>query len=232
MKILIIGGTRFVGHHLAEACLAGGHELTLFHRGQTSRGAYPGVTELIGDREHDLALLDGLTFDAAIDTCAYVPRIAKAAAAALAGRVGHYTFVSTVSVYADFSQLGLSEDSELASLKDETVEEVTGETYGGLKVLCERAVNEHLADRAFHLRPGIIVGPRDPTDRFTYWLKRCTREGEILAPAPCDRTLQAIDARDLANWTLERIEAGFVGVRNAAGPTTTFDDMLQACHQA
>ena len=206
-----------------------GHDLTLFHRGQTSVGAYPGARDVIGDREDGLAALDGESFDAAIDTCAYVPRIAGAAAQALKGRVGHYTFVSTVSIYADFSQPGLHEDSDVVHLEDETVEEITGETYGGLKVLCERVVNEHLGDRTFHLRPGIIIGPNDPTDRFTYWVERMARGGEVLAPTPPGRTMQGVDARDLATFTLERIEAGFVGPRNVAGPSTTFADMLAAC---
>lgn len=221
-----------MGHHLAQACMERRHELTLFHRGQTSVGAYPGVREVIGDREDGLAALDGETFDAAIDTCAYVPRVAEAAAKELKGRVGHYTFVSTVSIYADFSLPGLHEDSKVVRLEDETTEEVTGETYGGLKVLCERVVNEHLGDRTFHLRPGIIIGPNDPTDRFTYWVERMARGGEVLAPTPEDRTMQGIDARDLATFTLERIEAGFVGARNAAGPSTTFAGMLSACAEA
>ena len=169
MNLLIIGGTRFVGRHLVEYALAHGHSITLFNRGQSNPDLFPQVEQLRGDRAIDLSLLQDRSRDVVIDTCGYVPRVVRLSAQALVGHIDRYVFISTVSVYAEDNPRGMAEDSPLAKLKDESVEEITGETYGGLKVLCEKAVEQAYPDRALVIRPGLIVGPHDPTDRFTYW---------------------------------------------------------------
>lgn len=217
MKLLILGGTAFVGRHLVEAALHRGHAVTLFNRGKRNPGLFPEVTHAVGDRDGGLGALEGGTWDAVIDTSGYFPRLVKASAEALRERVGLYAFISTVSVYADPAP-GMDEGAPLATLKDPSVETKDGETYGGLKVLCEQAVTEIYADRALIVRPGIIAGPHDPTDRFTYWAKRMAQGGEVWAPGPADAPVQVIDARDLAAWLLRMVEAGGHGTYNAAGP--------------
>ena len=153
MKILILGGTIFLGRQIVEAALARGHEMTLFNRGQHNADLFPQVEKLHGDRAKDLSALTGRRWDAVIDTCGYVPRHVRATAEALADRVDHYTFVSTISVYPDFSQPGITENAPVGKLADETVEEVTGETYGPLKALCEQTAEAALPGRVFNVRP-------------------------------------------------------------------------------
>ncbi len=217
MELLIIGGTRFLGKALVEAALAHGHQVTLFNRGQTNPGWFPEVKKLHGDRNQDLSALQGRSWQAAIDTCAYFPRQVRSLLETLAGRIQHYTFISSISVYADFSQPGLDENSLLATIPDPFIEEITNETYGGLKALCEQAAETHLPGQSLVLRPGLIVGPFDPTDRFTYWPARVARGGEMLAPVP-DWNTQVIDVRDLAEWNIHLVERGMVGIFNATGP--------------
>jgi 2'-hydroxyisoflavone reductase len=245
MRLLIIGGTRFAGRHLVEAALARGHTLTLFNRGQSNPELFPQVEQLHGDRTEDLAPLQGRTWDAVIDTSGYVPRHVRRSAEALAASTDRYVFISTVSVYAESNPRGMDETSPLATLQDESVEEVTGETYGGLKVLCEKAVEQVLPDRALIIRPGLIVGPHDPTDRFTYlpWRThaphatdlRCSagvaQGGEVLAPGNPDQPVQIIDARDMAQWIVSMAEERRTGIFNAVGPdyALTTRSMLEAC---
>lgn len=227
MRLLILGGTVFVGRHLAEAALRRGHEVTLFNRGRDNPDLFPEAEKLRGDRteENGLDALKNGRWDAAIDTCGYVPRLVRQSAGMLADAVGHYTFLSSISVYAGFEKLGIDESAPTGTLEDASVEEVTGETYGPLKALCERAVEEALPGRALHIRPGLIVGPHDPTDRFTYWPVRVARTSrqrdgghDVLVPDAPDMPVQLIDARDLADWTLHQIETGRSGVYNATGP--------------
>ncbi len=231
MRLLIIGGTRFVGRHLVEAASAREHTLTLFNRGQSNPDLFPHVEQLHGDRASDLSSLKGRSWDAVIDTCGYVPRIVRLSAQALAGQTDQYVFISTVSVYAEPYVIGLDEDSPLAALVDDSIEEVTDETYGGLKVLCETAVQQTYADRALIVRPGLIVGPRDHTDRFTYWPHRVAQGGEVLAPGNPDQPVQVIDARDLAQWIVQSVEEKRAGTFNAVGPdyALTTRRMLDAC---
>jgi 2'-hydroxyisoflavone reductase len=231
MHLLIIGGTRFAGRHLVEATLARGHTLTLFNRGQSNPDLFPQVEQLLGDRTEDLAPLQGRTWDAVIDTSGYVPRHVRRSAEALVGATDRYVFISTISVYAENNPRAMAEDSPLAMLKDETVEEVTGETYGGLKVLCEKAVEQVYADRASIVRPGLIVGPHDPTDRFTYWPVRIAQGGEVLAPGNPDQPVQIIDGRDMAQWIISMVEEKRSGIFNAVGPdyALTTRSMLDAC---
>ncbi|MFP5504032.1 MAG: NAD-dependent epimerase/dehydratase family protein [Candidatus Sericytochromatia bacterium] len=216
MKLLIIGGTAFVGRHLVEAALGRGHAVTLFNRGQTNPGLFPEVDHLVGDRDGGLAALGSGEWDAVIDTCGYVPRVVAASAEALRDRVGRYVYVSSISVY-DKPQPGADESSPLHATAPET-EEVTPETYGPLKVLCERAVEAVYGDRCLITRPGIIAGPHDPTDRFTYCVKAMAGEAPVIIPEPRTAPVQVIDARDLAEWTLTMLEQGASGTYNAVGP--------------
>ena len=217
MKLLILGGTAFLGRHLVEAAIARGHEVTLFNRGQHNLDLFPDVEKLRGDRDGDLAALRGERWDAAIDTCGYVPRVVQASAELLADAVEHYTFISSLSVYADTSKIGIDENDPVSTLKEET-EEITGETYGPLKALCEQSAERAMPGRALTIRPGLIAGPHDPTDRFTHWPVRVARGGDVLAPGRRERNVQFIDARDLAEWIVRAVEANPTGVHNADGP--------------
>jgi 2'-hydroxyisoflavone reductase len=237
MKLLILGGTVFVGRHLAQTALARGHTVTLFNRGKHNADLFPAAEKLRGDRNGNLEALKGRQWDAVIDTCGYVPRIVRMSAEALAESVTHYTFISTMSVYPDFMAPGLDEDAPVATMPegtDATSEEVTGGAYGPLKALCEQAVEQAMPGRVLTVRPGLIVGPDDPTDRFTYWPQRMARGGEVLAPERRDLEVQFTDVRDLAEWIIRMIEAGRTGVFNANGPQSalTMGQLLEACRTA
>ena len=218
MKLLILGGTRFLGRHLAEQALAQGHAVTLMHRGRSGPGLFPHAEHRIADRDGDLAALADGEWDSVIDTSAYVPRQVCAVAARLAGRVGQYQLVSTISVYADMDGGGVDEDAALKTLPDPSTETVTGDTYGGLKVLCEEAALAGFAGRCLISRPGLLVGPHDPTGRFSWWLQRLQRGGTVLAPGDPSTPVQFIDARDAAAWMLRQASAGVTGVFNLTGP--------------
>jgi 2'-hydroxyisoflavone reductase len=223
MKILVLGGTRFLGRHLVQQALARGHTVTLLHRGASAQGLFPEAEHRIADRNGDLAAaLAGGHWDCAIDTSAYVPRHVHSVAAVLAGRVAQYQLVSTISVYDDTAAAPLTEDSPRARLSDPATEAITGETYGALKALCEDAAWQHFGRAALVPRPGLIVGPHDPTGRFSWWVRRFLREasrgGEVLAPGEPAAAVQFIDARDLAGWMLAQAEAGTSGAFNLTGP--------------
>jgi 2'-hydroxyisoflavone reductase len=234
MRILIIGGTIFLGRALVDAVLLRGHQLTLFNRGQTNPSLYPEVEKLVGDRKVDLAALKGRRWDAVIDTCGYLPSVVALSAAALADSVEHYTFISTESVYASPLQPGLDETAPVGKLEDETVEEITGEAYGPLKALCEQAVESALPGRTLVVRPGLIVGPYDASDRFTYWPWRVAQGGRVLAPGRPERGVQFIDVRDLAAWIIQLVEARQTGVFNADGRPgeVTMAALLETCKAA
>jgi 2'-hydroxyisoflavone reductase len=234
MKLLIIGGTRFLGRHIIDVALIRGHHVTMFNRGQTNPELYPKVERIRGDRDGGLDALKGNNWDVVIDTCGYVPRIVRASAEMLSGAVEHYTFISTISVYQDLESKGMDESAPLGVLEDETLEEITEDTYGPLKVLCEQAVQETCPDKTLIVRPGLIVGPHDTTDRFTYWPARLARGGEVLAPGNPDQQTQIIDVRDLAEWTLVMAEKRQTGVYNATGPESklTMSEMIDTCHRA
>ncbi len=233
MQLLIIGGTRFLGRALVEAALAAGHKVTLFNRGQSNPDLFPSLEHLQGDRDGGLDVLKGRRWDAVIDTCGYVPRVVRASAEMLATAVDHYIFISTISVYADFATIGIDEQSPLGTMDDESVEEITGDTYGPLKVLCEQAVDMAMGMRSLHVRSGLIVGPHDPTDRFTYWPVRVARGGEILAPGNPDQAVQFIDVRDIAEWTIQAAEQRLTGPYNITGPDhrLTLQTLLETCQQ-
>jgi 2'-hydroxyisoflavone reductase len=224
MRILVLGGTRFLGRHVVVSALERGHDLTLFNRGQTRPELFPDVERLRGDRDGDLSALDGLAFDAVVDTSGYVPRIVARTIDAL-GDVGHYTFVSSISVYADLSTPP-TESSPVRELERPTEE--WQEAYGELKADCEDVVRERIAD-PFILRPGLIVGPWDPTGRFTYWPQRIATGGDVLAPAPPEASAQVIDGRDLADWIVRAAENGTAGTYNAVDHPTTRASLFETC---
>ena len=234
MRILILGGTGFIGRHLTELALKAGHEVTLFNRGRSGTGLFPEVELLVGDRENDLESLKGKQWDLAFDIASYYPRVTRLSCEVLAGSVDHYTLISTMALYADHSSLNNNETSPVVELEDPTVEEVTPQTYGGLKVLCEKVVNEFFADRCLLPRPGIIVGPYDTTDRMTYWVDRIAEGGQVLVPDVWEQPIQYIDAVDLMGWILEAAVAGKTGVYNLTGPKTTMPlgAFLEAINEA
>jgi 2'-hydroxyisoflavone reductase len=231
MKILVIGGTRFLGRHLVNSARAHRHEVTLFNRGMTNPNIFLSVEKIQGDREKDLDRLSGRKWDAVIDTCGYVPRIVKMSAEALKDAVESYVFISSLSVYASFEKIGINESDPVGKLEDETVEEINGETYGPLKALCEKAVQEVFRIDSVIIRPGLIVGPHDPTDRFTYWPMRVARGGDVLAPDRPEAPTQIIDARDLADFIIELVQQNTSGIFNATGPDyeLTLGGMLDTC---
>lgn len=233
MKILILGGTLFVGRHLVEAALARGHQVTLFNRGKSSTGLFPQAEHLRGDRDGDLSALQGRRWDAVIDVSAYFPRIAEATAELLRDAVDHYTFISTVAVYGGFLDRDLDEDAPLAPLPEGIGEERNLRAYGPLKVACERAIEERFPGRTLVLRPGILVGPHDYTDRLPAWPRRIAQGGEVLAPGRPDRRVQFIDARDLASFAIRMIERQQAGIYNVSGPAEdlTMADFLQLCKE-
>jgi 2'-hydroxyisoflavone reductase len=231
MRLLVLGGSQFVGRHIVEGALARGHTVTLFNRGRTNPGMFPDVEEIHGDRDGGLSALDGRTWDAVIDTSGYLPRVVRQSVEALSGRAGQYVFVSTISVYAQPMAENADESAALATMDDETSEDISAH-YGALKVLCERAVDS-FDGPTLNVRPGMIVGPYDPTDRFTYWIWRIAQGGEVLAPGNPDRPVQFIDARDLAALLLTQTENGATGAVNATGPDhcVTMRDYLEACQR-
>ena len=215
MKVLVLGGTLFLGRAIVDQALANGHEVTLFNRGRTNPDLFNGVENLIGDRNSDLTQLRGRIFDAVIDTSGYFPRQVQAVIDALEGNIAHYTFVSTTDVYADHSIPGRNENAELATVTD-LDDEQSGDNYGGFKALSEATLDAALPGRVHHVRAGLIVGPHDNSGRFTYWVKRIAAGGEVLAPEPRDQPVQFIDVRDLAQWILHAASNQVTGAMNAS----------------
>jgi len=234
VDLLVLGGTRFLGRHLVEAALERGHGVTLFNRGESNPGLFPEVEELRGERGGDLSALRGRRWDAVVDTSGYLPREVRRSAELLTGSVGHYAFVSSISVYSDFSRTPIDESAPVLEPPEPEPEKMSWEHYGGLKVGCERAVERAMPGRALVVRPGMIVGPHDYTDRFPYWRRRIAEGGEVLAPGDPERPVQLIDARDLAAWMVRMAEEGGVGVYNATGPENglTMRGMLEGIREA
>jgi 2'-hydroxyisoflavone reductase len=227
VRLLLLGGPRFLGRAVTDAALAGGHEVTFFNRGRTNPELCPDVEHLVGDRTESLDALRGRSWDAVVDTCGYLPGVVRASAEALADSA-LYCFVSSISVYAHFRQV-LDESGPIAELGDLSPDEVTDEGYGPLKALCEDEVRRAFGDRALVVRPGLIVGPHDPTGRFTYWPHRVARGGEVLAPSPQDAPTQVIDVRDLGAWIVELSAGGVGGTFNATHPGVSWAELLDTC---
>ena len=232
MRILILGGTGFIGPHQVRYALARGHKLTLFNRGKRNPNLFPEVEHLQGDRNGDLKSLEGKQWDVVIDNPTTLPRWVRDAAAVLKNSVKHYVFISTISVYSDGKTPNQDESGPVGKLDDPTVEKVTGETYGPLKALCEQAAAAAMPGKATTIRPGLIVGPEDPTDRYTYWPVRVARGGEVLAPGAPDDPVQYIDVRDLGEFTVKVIENRNFGIYNAVSAPMPIAKMLDACNQA
>jgi len=234
MKILILGGKKFLGIALVKTLLERGHTPVLFNRGHTNPDLFPKVTNLIGDRDGGLDALKRRKWDAVIDTSGFVPRITRQSAQMLSGKCETYVFISSVSVYEDYRTPDISETYPLAQLDDPTTEDYTGEAYGPLKALCEYEIQQSFDGRVLVIRPGLIVGPNDPSDRFSYWPWRVSLGGQVLAPAPPSANLQFIDVRDLAGFIINQIEAKSEGVYNVTGPRkpATFGSLLVACREA
>jgi 2'-hydroxyisoflavone reductase len=237
LRILVLGGTGFLGPHFVDAARAKGHALTLFNRGKSNPTRFSGeefkdIEQLRGDRKSDMTALEGeRRWDAVLDTSAYIPADVTRSAKLLAPRVGQYLIVSTISVYAKIDTPGQDETAPLAQLTDPTVTEITGETYGGLKALCEQAAEAEMPGRVTVVRPGLIVGPGDNSDRFTYWPARADRGGEILAPGSAQDPTQFIDVRDLAEFLLLTLEQRHIGIYNADARegAITMGGLLTAC---
>lgn len=229
MRILILGGTGFIGPNQVRYAVARGHKVSVFNRGKTNPGSLPaGVEQLIGDRNGNLEALRNREWDAVIDNPSTLPRWVRDAAAILRGHAGQYLFISTISVYADNSKPGMDENAPLIRLTDPTVETVSGETYGGLKALSEQEAEKAFPGKTTIVRPGLIVGAGDNSDRFSYWPVRIARGGEVLAPGNPSDPVQFIDARDLGEWTIRLLEQKTYGRFNALGPAhpLTMAEML------
>jgi 2'-hydroxyisoflavone reductase len=233
LKVLILGGTNFLGPHIVEELQQKGHEVTLFNRGTHDTSFLSNVEILQGDRDGDLQALENRHWDAVIDTSCHLPRHAKISSKILAKAAEHYTFISTIGVYENFHELNMDETYPLAKLEDETSEEVNEKTYGALKASCEKIIENYFPNHSLIIRPGLIVGPRDPTHRFAYWPLRMIDGGEVLAPGESKQNLQFIDVRDLAKWVVTMVEMRKVGCYNATGPKLclTFEELLKTCMQ-
>lgn len=247
MKLLILGGTIFLGRHLIEAALDRGHEVTIFNRGLHGKDLYPDVEKLRGQREGELTALQGRQWDAVIDTNGYVPSIVRNSARFLANATTHYTFISSISVYAEFSHPGMDETAPVGTITAEQIKEAEqvippqqgtparayGPSYGPLKALCEQVVEETMPGRVLVIRPGVIVGPYDYSDRFTYWPYRLAQGGEVLAPGRPGSQVQIIDVRDLSEWIIRMIETHQTGTYNTVGPEQpiTMQEMLETCQR-
>ena len=230
MRILILGGTGFVGRHIAELCLARGHELALFHRGRSNPGILPGAEHILGDRDADVSPLRGRRFDVVIDTGGYEVPAVRAAARALAHPGLHHVFVSSISVYSDLANTD-EVTGPLHTLPDPETTILSLPAYGALKVACERVLEQELPGRVLHVRAGLILGPHDYDSRFRYWLTRIAAGGEVLAPGDPEALAQAIDARDLAAWILSCAEARVAGPFNATGPAMTMQTLLETIRE-
>jgi 2'-hydroxyisoflavone reductase len=230
MRLLVLGGTVFVGRHVIEAALAGGHEVSVFTRGRHGADLFPDAEHLRGDRDGDLGALEHGEWDAVVDTSGYFPRQVRATAELLADRVEHYIFVSSVSVYAN-AGADSNEDAPVHRLPADAPETTSSpEAYGGFKALSEEAAEAALPGRVANVRPTVVVGPHDPTNRFTYWVTRIAEGGDVLVPRPPDQRVQVIDGRDLGEWIVRLAQERVAGVFNACGPAEplTMDGFVTA----
>ncbi len=218
LKILILGGTGFIGPHQVETALGRGHEVTIFNRGKTAPNMFPQIEHLLGDRDDDLKALEGRTWDAVIDNSGHIPRWVKQSCELLRGKIGQYLYMSTISVYADNSVIGQTESGAVLELAAPTTENRDNGNYGGMKALSEEYTRLAFPETSTQVRAGLIVGSGDPTDRFTYWPVRVHRGGEVLAPGKISDPIQCIDVRDLALWTIKAIEQKHFGTFNVTGP--------------
>jgi len=233
VRILVIGGTRFTGRYLAATAVERGHVLTLFNRGLSDPAAFPEVERIRGDRDGGIDSVRGRMFDAVVDMCGYFPRVVGDSVRAPSPTCSLYVFVSSIAVYREPLPPSFDENALVHTVEDPSIEEITDESYGGLKALCERKVEQGFPDRSVIVRAGLMVGPRDRSDRFTYWARRVADGGEVLAPDDPARAVQFIDARDLAAWMVSLVERGTTGTFNATGPDRllTMGEVLDTCRR-
>ncbi len=232
LNLLILGGTGFLGPHTVNAALALGHNITLFNRGKTNPKLFKHLETIHGDRNtQDIKKLAGRKWDAVIDTSAYYPRSVDMAMHVLKQNIKQYLLISTISVYADWSKKNMDEKSPIGNLDDPSIEKITNETYGPLKALCEQAAEKHMPDQVTLIRPGLIVGPRDKTDRFTYWPARIKQGGEFIAPGNGKDYIQFIDVRDLAEWMIHCLSHNVTGTFNAQSKAAdiTIKQLIDTC---
>ena len=225
MRVLILGGTQFLGRYIAETLLAAGHAVSVLNRGVTPDALPAQVERLRGDRDAGppgLQALMGQTWDACVDVSGYTPRQVRASAEALRSNVKRYVFISAVSVYGDPKERPVRETHPRMAPAGEHVLDVNGETYGALKVACEDIVQQVYGDRATLLRPQVIAGPHDPSGRYSWWVQRAGRGGEMLAPGDGSDHLQVIDVRDVAHFVASVVERDLAGTFNLAGPRFTW----------
>ncbi len=232
MRLLVLGGTKFLGRAAVEAALARGHEVTLFNRGETNPELFPEAEKLRGDRTADLSALEGREWDVVLDPSGYIPSVVRASAEALVDSTAHYLFVSSVSVYASLAA-PVDEESPVAELGELPDDKLTEDysNYGALKALCDQAVADVFGERQASVRPGLIVGANDPTGRFTYWPHRVARGGRVIAPAPPEGQVQFIDASDLGSWLVDLSERQAGGVYNATHPGRSWREVLETCRE-
>jgi 2'-hydroxyisoflavone reductase len=232
VRLLVLGGTKFLGRAAVEAALARGHEVTLFNRGETNPELFPEAEKLHGDRTVDLSALRGREWDAVLDPSGFVPSVVRASAEALADATPRYLFVSSVSVYASLAE-PVDEESPVAELGDLPDDRLTDDysNYGALKALCEQVVADVFGERQASVRPGLIVGANDPTGRFTYWPHRVARGGSVVVPAPAEGQVQFIDAKDLGSWLVDLSEGRAGGVYNATHPGRSWLELLETCRE-
>ena len=229
MRILVIGGTQFIGRHFCAAAVASGHDVTVFHRGTHGSGQIEGAIDVLGDRKTDLGQVSHAKWDLVLDTCGYFPADVRTSCSALKDRCGRYLFVSTGSVYDSGENTPDDESAPFVPIGDPAATEITGDTYGYLKVLCEQEVTARFGDRSLIVRPGIVAGSYDPTNRFTYWVMRFAGGGQVLVPDVRPATMQLIDVRDLGAFMLTAAEQELQGPFNVVGPKSTFGEMIDTC---
>jgi 2'-hydroxyisoflavone reductase len=233
MHILIIGGGVFVGRALIEAALQQGHQVTAFSRGNSPLPRADEIQSIVGDRNTDLSGLAGQQWDAVIDTCAYRPEEVRSLLDAIGSRTKHYTLISSVSTYADPAKVGLTENDNLSAPLEDPGPGITAKNYGPLKAAAEQIAATF--PQSLIVRPGIIAGPNDPTDRFTYWVNLIEYQSPILIPTGLpEAPVQIIDVRDLAEWIITQIGRGTIGPFNAIGPAQpiTMGQMLASIANA
>lgn len=237
LKILFLGGTGFLGPHTVKHAIARGHEVTLFNRGRSKEELFPELETIIGNRDPNIGIglkgLNGRRWDCVIDTSGYVPRIVDASTKQLQNQCDQYLFISSISVYKDIHKIALDEESSVGTLEDDTVESINGETYGPLKAYCEQISEKNFANKTTVIRPGLIVGPRDRTDRYTYWPVRIAKGGEVLAPGDGKDFVQYIDVRDLGAFIIHCLEQKAMGIFNATSAMNSESslDMMNSCKE-
>jgi 2'-hydroxyisoflavone reductase len=230
MRLLVLGGTKFLGRATVDAALVRGHNVTLFNRGETNPDLYPDVEKIRGDRTEDLGALAGREWDAVLDMATFLPRVVRLSVEALRDSVDRYVYISSISVYAGHGTPEAQvEGAAVEELDDPEAEDL--EHYGALKAVCESIVEDAFGDQSLIVRPGLIVGPHDPTDRFTYWPVRVARGGTVLAPGDPLDPVQFVDVRDLGAWIVEATDRNLSGVFNATGLPLAFEDFLDECRR-